>query len=591
MGSMQSVDHGPRQRSHLLAVLCILAGTAAGLNESLFGQGPNRSAQKFGPDTSSSAEKRLRNAEGLARDRQWSEAINIYQRVIDEFGDKVVLLPRAEGDAAGSSDFLLYVDQRRYCHAAIAHLPAEARAIYRTRMDSLAERWFQEGARLRDRGLLRRVVDQAFCSSWGDDALELLGDLSFQDGQFGDSLAMYGRLVADSTDVLVHPDPSVDLPRVAAKKLLCRAAQGENPPTREAIDDFAKRYPGAEGSLAGRKGNYATIVTEALRGDRLAPGSQADSRWPTFAGALSRSKVAPGPIDVGSTQWRVELEKVWPNRTTVFGTRGGGIGATAGASASERLLAFHPIVLGDQVIVSDGVRVLAYNLNDRPAESDGSMPRPVEPAWKYDPENGTQMPQARAMQMVIPRYTLTTVDHRIYARMGGMNAAFVPGMGNVGGRGTSSIIALDWNTQGKLLWECKSSSITLPNQPAERHGSSKTVSFEGTPVADAHHVYVAVTDRREQTATYIACFDADTGASRWIRYLGTASPDVNVLFGMMPMQFGVGGGSDFNHRLLSLEGSAIYYQTDLGAVVALEAETGATRWVATYPRQEPNQGA
>src|ERR1700722_18884038 len=44
--------------------------------------------------------------------------------------------------------------------------------------------------------------------------------------------------------------------------------------------------------------------------------------------------------------------------------------------------------------------------------------------------------------------------------------------------------------------------------------------------------------------------------------------------------------SDFNHRLLSLEGPALYYQTNLGAVVALEAETGGALWVATYPRQE-----
>ena len=50
-------------------------------------------------------------------------------------------------------------------------------------------------------------------------------------------------------------------------------------------------------------------------------------------------------------------------------------------------------------------------------------------------------------------------------------------------------------------------------QSASRsHGNNRTVSFEGTPVADARNVYVAVTDRREQTATYVACFDADTGA-------------------------------------------------------------------------------
>jgi len=33
--------------------------------------------------------------------------------------------------------------------------------------------------------------------------------------------------------------------------------------------------------------------------------------------------------------------------------------------------------------------------------------------------------------------------------------------------------------------------------------------FEGTPVADARSLYVALTDRREQTATYVACLDAD----------------------------------------------------------------------------------
>ena len=191
----------------------------------------------------------------------------------------------------------------------------------------------------------------------------------------------------------------------------------------------------------------------------------------------------------------------------------------AANSPQERLLAFHPIVLGDQVIVCDGVRVLAYNLNDRPADSDGGLPRPVEPAWKHDPENGAQVPQARFNQVGIPRYTLTAVGNRIYARMGAMSAAFLANMN--GRRGTSSIIALDWSTQGKKLWEQKSTSLALPDRPADRNGGNSTVSFEGTPVANTRNVYVAVTDRREQTATYVACFDADTGASRWISVPGS----------------------------------------------------------------------
>src|SRR5262249_39722756 len=149
----------------------------------------------------------------------------------------------------------------------------------------------------RDLGSLRRVVDLAFCSSWGDDALELLGDLAFQDGRFGEAQAMYGRLVADRPDdpfVLVHPDPSVDLARVAAKKLLCRAAEGETPPGQADIDAFARRYPAAAGSLAGREGPYAQTIALALSADHLTPPSQPDSRWPTFAGSLRRSKVVSG---------------------------------------------------------------------------------------------------------------------------------------------------------------------------------------------------------------------------------------------------------------------------------------------------------
>ncbi len=567
----------------LVGLLGLFAGT-------VWGQGPSRGGSKFDPDWSGTAETLLRSAASHVRDRQWSEAIKIYQRVIEQFGDKVARLPKDEPGADGSGDFVLYVDDRRFCHRSLAQLPPEAREIYRNRLDGVAERWFRQGASQRDVGSLRRVVDLAFCSSWGDDALELLGDLAFQDGRFGEAQAMYGRLVADHPDdpyVLVHPDPSVDLARIAAKKLLCRAAEGENPPSRADLDAFAERYPGAAGSLAGRDGPYAQTLARSLADDHLTPPSQPDSRWPTFAGSLRRSKIVSGPIDVGSMQWRVEIEKIALNRPSAFGMRAN-MGAPTASASPERLLAFHPIVLGDQVIVCDGTQVLAYNLNDRPTDAEGSAPRLIEPAWKHPPDEGVQVPQARLGHAGIPRYTLTAVGHRIYVRMGAIGT---PGLPGGPARAMSSIVALDWNTQGKLLWEQKSTSLVLPNRRPDRNFGNRTVSFEGTPVADGRSVYVAVTDRREQTATYIACFDADTGASRWIRYLGTASPDGDNFPGMGMMPFGgTTAWGDFNHRLLSLDGPAVYYQTNLGCVAALEAETGSTMWVATYPRQEPNHG-
>ena len=38
----------------------------------------------------------------------------------------------------------------------------------------------------------------------------------------------------------------------------------------------------------------------------------------------------------------------------------------------DRLLAYHPIVLGDQVVVCDSNRIIAYDLNDRPTGPPGS---------------------------------------------------------------------------------------------------------------------------------------------------------------------------------------------------------------------------
>jgi len=523
------------------------------------------------------------------RAKQWSEAVDLYQRVIDQFGGKVAKVPKDESIQDASGDFSLFVDARRLCHRLLAHLPLEARAIYRNRVDAVAERWFRVGARDRDEASLRRVVDQAFCSSWGDDAIDLLADIAFQDGRFGEAYALYRLLVADRSEdafALVHPDLTVDPAKVAAKKLLCRAALGENAPTPADLDDYARRYPGASGSLAGRTGAYAEIVLEALAADHLTPPSQPDSRWPTFAGSLRRTKVAAGPIDVGSKQWRVELEKVQPNRfSQTFGTRMGG--TAANINAGERLLAFHPIILGDQVIVTDGARVLAYNLNDRPSGAEGNSIRPVDPAWKHERDGSSSSPQATRLPPGIPRYTLTAVGHRIYVRMGAMSQTFYSRMEGITARGANSILALDWSTQGKLLWEQKSTSIVLPNRPRDRNGN-RSVTFEGTPVADARNVYVAMTDRREQVATYVGCYEAETGAPRWIRYLGSASADIDNFMGFgMPMApFGGASTGDYNHQLLSLDGPTLYYQTNLGAVVALEAETGTTLWVGTYPRQE-----
>lgn len=583
---------GATAPSRFVGVVLILicgAATAPAL-----GQVGARSASKFYPDSSEAAEALLRNAANHAKSGQWPEAVAIYQRIIEQYGEKVARLPRdpgAEGPAARrDDDFTLYVDLRAFCQRTLAGLPAEALTAYRARRDAQAERWYREGKENRDAAALRRVVDEAFCTSWGDDALELLGDLAFQDGRFAEAAEMYGRLVPDDAadaEGFAHPDPSVDLPRVEAKKILALAALG-SPHVTAAAEAFATRRADATGALAGRKGPLAESLASALKSDSLAPPPADDARWPTFGGSPTRDRVLEEPVDVGSLQWRAPLERISPARSGFPSPRNmGGMGSPV---APDRLLGYHPIVLGDQVVVSDGSRVMAYNLSGRPegGENGDGAGATIEPAWTFQVEGDDVGPQAGRPSWTTPRHTLTAVGRRIFARMGPA-APIPPNFGralpNQSKASSSVILALDRDRPGdKKLWLRRAGELALPERPGERGGPS--VSFEGAPVADDRAVYVALTDRREQTATYVASYDAADGSLRWVRYLGAASSDgdpFNILGGGAP-------SSDPGSRLLSLDGPTLYYQTNLGAVASLDAETGAILWVATYPRHEPGRG-
>ncbi len=159
-----------------------------------------------------------------------------------------------------------------------------------------------------------------------------------------------------------------------------------------------------------------------------------------------------------------------------------------GPTRPDKLLAYHPIIVGDQVIVGDDTQVVAYNLNDRPDGPAGTLASGPKIAWRHDEDQGGA-PQASRAPLGIPRYTLTAHTDRIYARMGlttfpPMGRGMGMGMGGMG-MGVSPptyLIALDRATDGKLLWKKPPGEIAVSRKPGENVG--RNLGFEGTPVAD-----------------------------------------------------------------------------------------------------------
>src|SRR5262249_14423949 len=148
-----------------------------------------------------------------------------------------------------------------YCHLQIARLPKEGLTAYRRLVDASAEQAYREGLANRDEQQLRRVVEDWFCSSWGDDALLALGDLALEQGNYADARHAWEQISPmlcapdgspmwlalrdidlrtkwteverrwqareKSADWLAYPDTQLDLAEIRARLVLASIRAGE----------------------------------------------------------------------------------------------------------------------------------------------------------------------------------------------------------------------------------------------------------------------------------------------------------------------------------------------------------------------------
>src|SRR6516165_11555637 len=129
------IPHQPR----ITILDCLVFALFLAMTSSAWAQATNKTATKFYPDFSDTADALLRNAASHSGDGQWAEAVEIYQRVVQQFGDKVAKLPKDDPAGDPSGDSVLFVDLRQFCQRRLAALPPQARALYRARVDGQAE--------------------------------------------------------------------------------------------------------------------------------------------------------------------------------------------------------------------------------------------------------------------------------------------------------------------------------------------------------------------------------------------------------------------------------------------------------------------
>lgn len=489
--------------------------------------GPVRAQQAAEPATlrgeSPQTRKRLAEAEQKVLGGKAAEAIEDLQRILDEAGDDFISLDGKQHRAA-----------RWIAHQILSKLPADVLRSYQDRIEEPARKLLEAGRRDREPRPLQQLLDRYFVSRPGEEALLLLGDLQFERGQFRFAELNWRRLLPDADADVVWPGAKSDPAAIRARLILAAIFQGETQRASDELASFAKRHPEAKGTLAGGTGLYTETLKKWLA-KPLPPAAGSDRAWSTFGGDAGRSGRLQGPLPVrwpSRPAWTATIDKVAPfprpPARPPFG---------------------HPVIMNGWVYISDGQRIEAFNLTT----GQESLLQSGQAS------EGTSCP------------SLTAANGRLYARLG------------------SPIIR---PPDPAMMHETAIVCYAPAPRPArdgpplrERWrlappaGEGRTAVWEGAPLVANGRLWAAFSRFEGGRISYsVACYDpadADIAPERpaWVAEVCDT-----------PLHSALDSQARSHADLLTFAGRNVVFNSNAGAVIALDAESGRRAWGYGYPR-------
>jgi outer membrane protein assembly factor BamB len=531
--------------------------------------------------------------------KQWDDAIDAIVQAQENAGDKLF-----------KTDGPRYLPVRDICWQRSAAMPPEGLAIYRKRIDPLARRWYTDGVASRNAELLEKVVDQAFLSSYGDDALLALGEIALEQADYNRARWCWERISPQLRTVeglplwrvlvgqkypdkpaapvkaataempvawMAYPDTDLNLADVRARLILVSILEGSDRRARVEFELFRYLHHDAKGHLGGHEVKYVDALSALLDAHPESPSQSRlhETAWPTFAGAFDRNYTASRSLGQIGRGWATPLSGGEKIQASVDVTRVLGLPERRVAEDALSLLSYHPVVANGLVFANNLDEIYAFQLaNGEPAwAGDAKKPGRIFNGISEADDaagsknDGDERPAPRHAPAQIrafgaPRFTMTVAGRWLLARMGWP----VTGRSNDEAltSNTGYLVCLDLQSQGKLKWKIS----------ADEHRDPRW-AFEGSPLSDGTNVYIAMRFSDVQPQSHVACFDLRTGALRWRKMVCAADSIAHSA-----------NNEEITHNLLTLDHGTLYINTNLGAVAAMDAADGRIRWLYTYPRVE-----
>ncbi len=503
---------------------------------------PARQRASFTLDVPLLVAKQFENVQGLIEQEDWTAAMTALDDVTDEFPEALV--------ATGQGQFMNATDWARVL---TARLPPAGLAAYRQQIDGWAAQQYQDAVSNHSEAGLQLLLQDAFASRSGDDALWTLGEWLWERGETEGARQLWEQLIPfdagpqeDLASVLRYPDSEFDHAAVRARLVLCSIVERYLSRARSELDAFNQLHPDDSGMLAGRSGEFSEILGALIEEADAWPQATAIGDWPTFARDGSRNASTDAQIVLDGPQWMIPLVALAvPNWQR----------ARPALPAAAPLGRF-PVAVDGTMFFHDGASIRAVRL----ADGHPRWPRGDETGIGdiYPPFNVLPVRPVLRPTVGVPRFTTTVHRGRLYA-LTGPSVLTLP---EAGLRASPTrLVCLDVGTgEGLLKWFQTADDLF----PA---GWMMT----GTPVAAGDRLYLPLLRTDPQLESAVACLSASDGSVIWRRSIGLALIE--------PLE----GYVELGHQLLSVRDGRVFCSTGLGAIAALDAATGVVRWAKTYP--------
>ncbi|MFP4104914.1 MAG: PQQ-binding-like beta-propeller repeat protein [Phycisphaerae bacterium] len=520
----------------------------------------------------------LDGARGMIKDKEYGRAIEILQKMIARTD---------AGGLIGTKDSRRFVSLRGKAHEVIGSMPPEGLKLYRFLYDAQAERLYKEAVASSDLGKMRAVPDRYLHTTIGPRALDMLGNIYFDRGEFPQAAGAWMKYL--------RLKPGQNDPHVLAKIAIAEHLGQEHKQARKHLDLLKKKYPKAEGVFAGRKRPLVSFVQEILEEDLDISAASSDrdvEGWPGVGGTrggigtMSDCEVVLVPrwtlpeglrsrkLMDNLIAFREELSKFRVQRQKVELEGGRPMMDFVVGNRRQKMSVptlIDPVVVGETILVRTEENVVALDMiTGEMVWRTYKLPVTRQPSRNTSSRHSGYVPYYYYKMGDSGQYALTVGGDTVFALAGlpPRQTRYSHNRTNTGEAQTSQLVAVSIRRQGTILWKV-----------GNGEGSDELLQvcrFLSAPVFDAGRLYTVVMHAENY---FLVCLDAASGELLWKTSVAQA-PMVSSRYGHMRGKELLTVGST-----PAVVDGRVFVTTNAGVVAAFDAEAGQPVWAYQYDTQ------